>query len=197
MSSLRMHLGKRFKSLRNSMGSSPDGLLSTSDSEGSFTSFPIDPYTKAPLRVSPYSELACSPSWKLIVALNQSDEEPEMADESKLREFVRRSIHDDAHTRDLPPYDNIAILTKHHHAFPASASTSIRAGNSGLPLKVPPFTERDSARPSRSRRLSHRISFSALSNRCSWFKPSAGGLAVSHKHNYSRMQSSPEGTDEE
>lgn len=196
MSNLRMSLGKRLKSFRDSMGAAPDCLLSDSRSEISFTSFPIDPCTKAPLRPSLSREMTCSSSWKLLVALNQSDDEPDRVDGNKLLDFVRRSLQNDRVVED-PLHDSIPVLNKCEDVLPSSPAPSIQAGTSALAEKDDSFSKQDNAMPRRSRRLSHRVSFTALSNRCFWFKSNNDGQDGSRKRKYSRMQTSSEDTDEE
>jgi hypothetical protein len=205
MSNVRITLGNRLKSFRQSISSNPGGPLTSSKSDDSFTSFPIDPQTKAPIRPSSGKAMPCSPSWKLIVALNQSEDEPEKADETKLRDFARRSLHRE--TVEPTLRDAIAVLNKGPDALPLRARSSIRTARPGsrlsqpesLPQEPATFSEAEHDLPKsfrRPRRLSHRVSFTALSTRCSWFRANGGGSTESSKRNYCKMDANQEEAEE-
>jgi hypothetical protein len=201
MGSLGLQFSQRFKTLRkppSSCGSSYSSL-DTSISEASFTSFPIDPVTKGPLKPNPEGEIKCSPSWGLIVALNQSDTRPELLDEGKLHKFaMRNSVYqsgsaDHAQQPSEQPYPtaHTALVENYKDVTPSdqpiftvkSASTQLGATGKEPPTTQPQPEVDANTTCRKSLRLAHRRSLSTLSD---WFKPNA--TSGSGKHGYSKLQ---------
>jgi hypothetical protein len=202
MTYLGFNLTHRFKSLRKSSSSyaSSHTSIDSSLSESSFASFPTDPLTKAPVQPLPKKQVLCSPSWGLIVALNQSDDQPGLPDEERLQEFLRRSsLYNsdlEEHITDAsgtPPLQN--PFNEHD---PKSSiqqpSEKTRSNQQGLDVEIDTKFEshaKESPSPTtaqRLRRLSHRASFSALSDRYTWLKPQSGTTSATGKHEYAKLQ---------
>ena len=206
MTYLGIDLTRRFKSLRKSSSSCASSRTSidTCRSEASFASFPTDPLTKAPIQPLVKKQVACSPSWGLIVALNQSDNQPGLPDEERLQEFVRRSSLYNSDQEELKPDTFNPAPAENPFEVPDaknSASSSYKlkedkpikngvdtngetkVGNDGRDLSLTTTSQK-------LRRLSHRASFSALSDRYTWLKSQSASAATPAcgKHEYTRIE---------